>query len=276
MKKNLLKIYEGFFDDLDKLNPNQNKEDKEDKVNDEFSDVNGHVYDEYDYIISPYKNPEFFEGLCNMCKDYQISYNENGFTQKDLNQITKLKQKFNDWSLSYFKNVISLDELQYFHNLKEINYKCFSECKKLKSIILPKNLEIIYEYSFEHCSSLKEIVIPEKVKIIDDYAFLNCISLKKLSILNNIKKIGRCSFAGCSSLKEIVIPESVKKINMLAFNNCSSLEKITILNKNVLILFGAFDNCSSLKELIISKNYASRINVFFHKVDLTKVNITYI
>ena len=28
MKKNLLKIYEGFFDDLDKLNPNQNKEDK--------------------------------------------------------------------------------------------------------------------------------------------------------------------------------------------------------------------------------------------------------
>ena len=45
MKRNLLKIYEGFFDDLDKLNPNQNKEDKEDKVNDKFSDVNGHVYD---------------------------------------------------------------------------------------------------------------------------------------------------------------------------------------------------------------------------------------
>ena len=28
MKKNILNLYEGFFDDLDKLNPNQNKEDK--------------------------------------------------------------------------------------------------------------------------------------------------------------------------------------------------------------------------------------------------------
>ena len=28
MKKNLLKIYEGFFDDLDKLNKNLNKKDK--------------------------------------------------------------------------------------------------------------------------------------------------------------------------------------------------------------------------------------------------------
>ena len=81
MKKNLLKIYESFFDDLDKLN--------QDKVNDEFGEVNGHIYDEYSYILSPDKNPEFFEGLCNMCKDYypNLPSNENGFTQEDLNQI---------------------------------------------------------------------------------------------------------------------------------------------------------------------------------------------
>ena len=44
MKKNLLKIYESFFDDLDKLNSNQD--------NDEFSDLNNKVYDEHDFILS--------------------------------------------------------------------------------------------------------------------------------------------------------------------------------------------------------------------------------
>ena len=163
-----------FFDDLNKLN--------KDKENDEFSDLNNEIYDEHNfYILSPYKNPEFFKSLCNICKDYQISYNENGFTQKDLNQITKLKQKFNDWSLSYFKNVTSLNELQYFYNLREIRMLCFSECKKLKSIILPKNLEIIYEYSFEHCSSLKEIVIPKRFKSLMKNIFSE-VNLKKINI----------------------------------------------------------------------------------------------
>ena len=46
MKKNILNLYEGFFDDLDKLNKNLNKEDK---VNDGFGEVNGKVYDEYLY-----------------------------------------------------------------------------------------------------------------------------------------------------------------------------------------------------------------------------------
>ena len=95
MKKNILNLYEGFFDDLDKLNPNQNKEDKEDKVNDEFSDVNGQVYDDHNYILSHDRNPEFFKGLCNMCKDKEIPYNENGFTQEDLNQIKDIESLAN-------------------------------------------------------------------------------------------------------------------------------------------------------------------------------------
>ena len=59
MKKNLLKIYESFFDDLDKLN--------KDKEDNEFSDLNNEIYDEHDFILSQDKNPEFFYALCNMC-----------------------------------------------------------------------------------------------------------------------------------------------------------------------------------------------------------------
>ena len=180
MKKNLLKIYESFFDDLDKLNKNLNKEDKE---NDEFGAVNGNIYDEHDYILSPYKNPEFFEGLCEMCKQEKIPYNENGFTQNDLDQITYL-----DDIKGYFDNVTSLNELHYFHNLEKIFGWCFYNCPKLKSIIFPEK------------NSLK----------IGVYSFSNCISLEKVFFPKNIIKIRPYSFSYCTSLKEITIPKKFK------------------------------------------------------------------
>ena len=155
MKKNILNLYEGFFDDLDKLNKNQN---------DEFGDVNRGIYDEHDIILSPDKNPEFFYDLCDFCKDYypDLPSNRNGFALKDLNQITLINS--DDNCCSYFKNVTSLDELQYFHNLEIIKSFSFADCKKLKSVIFPKNLKKINIYSFMNCSSLKEIIIPERFK----------------------------------------------------------------------------------------------------------------
>ena len=173
MKNNVLNLCGGFFDDLDKLNSNQD--------NDEFSDLNNKVYDEHDYILSPYKNPEFFEGLCNMCKDKEIPYNENGFTQKDLNKIT-----FLDDNEDYFYNIISLDELQYFNNLKIIKSLCFFNCRKLKSIIFPEK------------NSLK----------IGMYS--NCISLEKVFFPKNIIEIRPYSFSYCTFLKEITIPKKFK------------------------------------------------------------------
>ena len=81
--KNILNFCGGFFDDLDKLNPNQD---------DGFNGINRDIYDEHDYILSPYKNPEFFYGLCNM---YSYFDNKIGFTQEDLDQITYMENDFN-------------------------------------------------------------------------------------------------------------------------------------------------------------------------------------
>ena len=152
MKKNILNLYEGFFDDLDKLNKNQN---------DEFGDVNRGIYDEHDIILSPDKNPEFFYGLCDMCEYYQIPYNKNGFLQEDLDKITFIKSD-NDW-ISFFQDIISLDELQYFHNLKKIYFNSFGNCFKLKSVIFPEisNKFNISRNSFTKCFSLEKIVIPK-------------------------------------------------------------------------------------------------------------------
>ena len=178
MKKNILNLYEGFFDDLDKLNQNQN---------DGFGEVNSSIYDQHDFILSPDKNPEFFYGLCNMCEEYDLNLpsNENWFTQKDLDQITYIKA--NKYSDTFFENITSLDELQYFHNLKEINTFCFGNCQNLKSIIFPENLKVIQVNAFGGCNSLKEIILPENIKKISNGAFYDCSSLKKIIIPERFK-----------------------------------------------------------------------------------------
>ena len=175
MKKNLLKIYESFFDDLDKLNKD-----------DGFRGTNDQVYDQHDYILGPYKNPEFFKGLCNFCKNHYpgLPSNENGFTQNDLDKIIHIDTLL---GYSYFKKVTSLDELQYFHNLEEIHYDCFNKCEEIKSVIFPENLKIINNGSFADCISLEEIILPENIKKISNGAFYDCSSLKKIIIPERFK-----------------------------------------------------------------------------------------
>ena len=190
-----------FLDDLDQLN--QHKED------DGFKDLNAQIYDEHDYILGPYKNPEFFYALCNMCdlckkenifRGNQISYNENGFTKEDLDQIKVLFLFFNDDSKTniikkdFFDNVTSLNELHYFHNLEKIFSWCFYNCPKLKSIIFPeKNSLKIGMYSFSNCISLEKVFFPKNIIEIRPYSFSYCTSLKEITIpkkfKDNIKNI---------------------------------------------------------------------------------------
>ena len=119
-----------FFDDLNKLN--QGTEDNE------FSDLNSKVYDEHDYILDEKHNSQFFYSLCEFCKNNypDLPSNENGFTQNDLDKIIHIDSTLLGYS--YFKNVTSLNELQYFHNLKKIYSNAFSYCSELKSVIFPE------------------------------------------------------------------------------------------------------------------------------------------
>ena len=202
MNKNLLKIYEGFFDDLDQLNKNQD---------DEFGGINSQVYDEHNYILGPYKNPEFFEGLCNMCEQYYpgLPSDRNGFTQEDLNQIKNIYPRNSLGLDSYFKHVISLDELQYFNHLKKIKSLSFYKCKKLKSVIFPKNFKEIEDDAFNNCTSLKEIKLSNKIKFLGEGCFW-LTSLEKVVIPESVEEIENGAFAYCYSLKEIIIPKRFK------------------------------------------------------------------
>ena len=209
-----------FFDDLNKLN--QGTEDNE------FSDLNNEVYDQHNYILSPDKNPEFFYDLCDFCKDYypNLPSNKNGFKQEDLNNIFYIDTNPKYYG-SYFNKVTSLDELQFFNNLKEIKAWGFCGCKKLKSVIFPKNLEKLYDNCFSDCFSLKKLKFPDSIKEIYKYSFNYCTSLKEILFPKNIEIIENLTFKNCTSLEKIVIPERFKDNMKNIFYNVD-LSKVDI------------------------------------------------
>lgn len=78
--------------------------------------------------------------------------------------------------------------------VKYIETFVFAECKNLKQIALPKNLEYIGLYAFSK-SGIEEIVFSNTVDVIKGYAFAHS-TLKEVSGLENVKNIGNDPFRG--------------------------------------------------------------------------------
>ena len=80
----------------------------------------------------------------------------------------------------------------------------FSGCKKLKSVKLPKNLEVLPFDAFKDCVSLKTVTLPDSLTEIQDDAFSGCTSLEKLHIPESVTNLGVRPFAYCTKLTEPV------------------------------------------------------------------------
>ena len=86
--------------------------------------------------------------------------------------------------LKSIKNLINLEEVDFTNYTFNQIYGCsFLDCKKLKSIELPKTIKILNSYCFENCEKLESVIL-NGVKEIKGYVFYGCISLKYLFISN--------------------------------------------------------------------------------------------
>lgn len=71
----------------------------------------------------------------------------------------------------------------------------FNELKKLKRLVLPKNLKLIGGYAFAGCKNLKEVYLNEGLEIIEDWAFISC-NIDEVNIPTSLKSIGPNAFLG--------------------------------------------------------------------------------
>lgn len=123
----------------------------------------------------------------------------------------------NEYSLSEIEEVILSQKVKYlgnrafFHCTKlknvvfegeaiEMGCECFSACKSLKRIKLPKMSHIPFRCFFG--ASLEEIVFPDNLIVIDAYAFGLC-KFKILDFPESLKSIGSYAFMCGGHLKTI-------------------------------------------------------------------------
>ena len=97
---------------------------------------------------------------------------------------------------------IDIESFELNGNIEKIPRKFFTECGKLKNVILNKSVKIIGESAFSQCG-LEEIELPSSLETIGDQAFYGCNSLKNLVIPENVTYIGEGAFNHCYNLRNI-------------------------------------------------------------------------
>ena len=175
---------------------------------------------------------------------------------------------------SPFSNCKKLKTVVIPNTVKEIGNLAFARCKSLRNIIFPNCLEKIGEFAFFWCENLKSIIIPDSVKEIGCSAFYGCTNLMDVVLSKSVSILNLAVFTGCKNLKHIEIPCSVTEIGLAAFEKCESLSQLNIPNSVRKIRIGAFRDCESLKKVIIPKSVIDLEEaVFKNCIELTEVEI---
>lgn len=89
--------------------------------------------------------------------------------------------------------------------LRIIPTGAFENCKKLSTVIFPKNLYEIQLNAFNYCDAITSLTIPDSVEIISDSAIINCPNLERLVLPRNMKYSGTICHS-CNGLRSVMLP----------------------------------------------------------------------
>lgn len=130
----------------------------------------------------------------------------------------------------------------------EIPYDCFSNCPRLKSVVLPENCRLNSSGGqFSSCENLEEVVFPSSTSIIPRSCFAGSRRLKVLN-LPCVIKVEEYAFNSCSSLEKIVF-DRITSFNSSAFGHCDSLREVIIPSTNP--FYSTYDGVVYSKDMTI-------------------------
>ncbi len=158
-------------------------------------------------------------------------------------------------------------------------YGIFYNCKKLKSVKIPKSVKKIDTenlYAKKRKSHAKEGADAYAKKYKKDWTYAEYNIVDNFGQVNNYGTLTIMSYKG--KQKNVTIPSTIngKKVTDLgeaAFSG-SSIEKVTVPNTFERIDLGAFSNCKSLKEVKLSEGLKTIDEGAFRAcTSLNKINI---
>ena len=172
-----------------------------------------------------------------MCLDAFDTNNDGELSYKEAASVTDLtKMQLTN------PGFVSFDEFQYFTSVRVIPERYFENHQSLKSITLPKSIEIIYDWAFDG-TFIESISLPESVEVLGAGAFSSCVYLEEVTLSSNIQEIGRYCFSFCHNLTRINLPSTLISIGESAFFDCRSLKSIAIPESVEFIDSSAFVEC---------------------------------
>ncbi len=124
--------------------------------------------------------------------------------------------------------------IEYVHipeSVKTIGEESFRKCVELKSVNLPKELEVLDGFAFCECPQLSgNLIIPHNIEEIIKYTFYNC-SFDSIEFASGskCKIIGDYAFAYNGEVNSIQLPSVITKIGAYAFRDSSdNVSSVTI------------------------------------------------
>ena len=133
----------------------------------------------------------------------------------------------------------ALEHVQLPSTLKRIEYAAFCDCKSLKSIELPENLEKIGIGAFSK-SELNNIEFPASLRVISQAAFARCKSLKTVKFNEGLETLGTGEYTAdaeeyygafeASAIEHAELPSILKRIGYWAFKECMNLKNSKLPN----------------------------------------------
>ena len=212
---------------------------------DAFFDCPNIIYNEYDGLeyLGNKKNPYYalmdvpkeLEGEVKVHKDTRIistiewkykkiSYNEH-------EGVCYLGDGKNPYKFLTHAKDDTITETNIHEDTEYICYNAFNRCLELKSISVPRKVEIIGSYAFS-CYYAESIHISEGVNIIASNAFSSVNKCTELSLPESLKEIHNSAFSYFASLSTVTIPKNVEFVGDGAFGGCDKLEEIKVHPRN--------------------------------------------
>ncbi len=137
------------------------------------------------------------------------------------------------------------------NSLSDIGANAFFGSSGLQAIILPQDLQRIYERAF-FGTGLKELSIPAGVQFDGHDTFAECTSLKKLTIAPVDFGYAYNLFRGCTALTDVTLQAGLTKVVSGMFSECISLKSIVLPDTILSVDSGAFQGCTSLTDVRLS------------------------
>ncbi|SKB62894.1 repeat domain (List_Bact_rpt) [Lachnospiraceae bacterium] len=168
----------------------------------------------------------------------------------------------------------SIQEVQFYGEIKEIGNYAFAGCSNLITIQIPKSCTRIGRAPFVNCTKLASISVEangnfatdpadsgQRIIYTSDYKELVCAAGRYndgLTILDGTERIADYAFINCSGITgEIDIPHTVQTIGEKAFYGCSKVTQIKVGNDRTEtkslteIKSLAFYGCKSVKKIFL-------------------------